>query len=305
MIKLAKHITFQSVLILIFLASLSSKYESKEEYKFLFLGHTYDWSSFEGNAVDDRVEKLAHSGRYDGFWLGGDICANTSLDPKTMEYLDGLFDLKNPNSHFAIGNHDYRDNNPSCYFEATGRPDYYTSTFKNLTVSVINSNINSSDCENLNAQYRMLKNVCDSLQQASHYLIIMHHQIFTGIKGTEAFKSHGDLKHYSMNCDSSTSYFNRTIYPELIKLEERDIEVIVLIGDTGWHKGSEATCSKGVTYLASGINNSHYKGKPLTHDLYEDHVLEFKLIPRARTLTWEFIKLNELTGSDQREWLKK
>jgi len=135
---------------LVALALISCKPESKTKHKFLFLGHIYDWQTQKGNKVDRRIKKINLSD-YEGIWLGGDVCANTSLDPQTMKYLDGLFDLKNPNSHFVLGNHDYRDNNLSAYFAATGRPDYYTSSFKNLVVSVLNTNLNSSDCENLNA----------------------------------------------------------------------------------------------------------------------------------------------------------
>lgn len=226
--------------------------------KYLFLGHIYDWANPAGNTVDSRIELLDKT-QYQGIWLGGDICANTSLDPNTMDYLDDLFQLKNPSTHLVLGNHDVRDNNVDFYFEATGRPDYYTSTHHNTVLSVLNTNLNSSDCENLNAQYRMLESVIDTIQQSSHYILLMHHQIFNDIEGLDKFKSNGVCQYYPMNCYSSNSYFSSTIYPKLVQLEETGIEVLVVVGDSGWDKGSEEESIDGITFLASGINNSYYK----------------------------------------------
>lgn len=285
-----------SCLIMLFCASLmiAQENEDQENFRFLFLGHIYDWTSPAANTVDIRIEQLNKS-QYDGIWLGGDVCANTTLDPKTLHYVDQLFKLKNPNTHFVLGNHDYRDNNLDFYFEATGRPDYYTHTFKNLVVSVINTNLNASDCQNLDAQYRMLEEVTDTLSTASHYVLLMHHQIFRDIPGLDQFKSNGVCDFYSMNCSSTNSLFSNTIYPRLIELERKGIEVIVVVGDTGWHKGSELQCTEGIDFLASGINNSYYKhkGQQIPENNF-DHVLEFELSSKKRTLDWQFIKLNSL-----------
>ena len=281
---------------------LSSCQADKQSYRFLFVAHSYNWTDWKGSSVDDRLEKVKLQ-EFDGIWLGGDVCANTSLNPKTFKYLDDLFDLKNPNSHFVLGNHDYRDNNLDFYFQATGRPDYYTSSFHNLVVSVLNTNLNSSDCENLDAQYQMLQNVCDTISSASHYVILMHHQIFKDIKGIEGFKSNGVCPHYSMNCSQADSYFENTIYPCLAKLEEKGIEVLVVVGDTGWDKASEKESEHGVTFLASGINNSYYKGKDVDPaNLPRDKVLVFDLDVVERKLSYEFVLLNELSGVDFNEW---
>jgi len=275
----------------------------QDSLKFLFLGHTYDWSNPAGNTVDKRIELIPQS-RYDGYWLGGDVCANTTLDPKTMMYLDDLFQLKNHYTHFVLGNHDVRDNNLDFYFKATGRPDYYTETHHNIVLSILNTNLNSSDCENLNAQFRMIESVIDTIQYASHYLLLMHHQIFSDIPGLHNFKSNGVCQYYAMNCDSHQSYFSKTIYPRLIELENRGIDVLVVIGDTGWDKGSESESTDGITFLASGINNSYYKSKAPKEliNIASDVVLEFVLIPEDRKLLWKFIELNKLSGLTFKQW---
>lgn len=278
----------------------------KEEYKFLFLGHIYDWSVAAGDRVDKRIEML-NLQAYDGHWLGGDVCANTMLNPQTIKYLNSLFDLKNPNTHFVLGNHEYRDHNLGVYFEATGRPDFYSMQFKGLMVSVLNTNINSSQCEYLNAQYRMLETVTDTLESATHYVMLMHHQIFRDITGVENFKSNGVCQYYSMNCDQADSYFHSTIYPKLVDLETRGIEVVVIVGDTGWDKGSEMESAEGITFLASGINNSYYKSKAPEElkKLKKDMVLEISYQPKQDVLDWQFKELNKLAGISIDEWINR
>lgn len=282
---------------------LSSCQSPKEEYRFLFVGHSYDWSNWRGNKIDSRLEKIKKSD-FDGFWLGGDVCSNTTLNPKTLRYLDKQFDLRNPNSHFVMGNHDYRDNNLDAYFNATGRPDFYTSSFEGMVVSVLNTNLNSSNCKRLDEQYQMLQNVCDTISQASHYVLLMHHQIFENIDGLQGFKSNGVCKYYSMNCASADSYFDTTFYPHLVELEKKGIEVIVVMGDTGWHKGSEKISKDGVTFLASGINNSYYIGKETkVSDIQKDQVLIFTFNTKSQSLDYEFVELNELSNTNFEEWL--
>jgi len=278
----------------------TSSCNEKTEFHFLYVGHAYDWSNYKGNTVDVRLENLEID--YDGYWLGGDVCGSTSLNPNTFEYLDDLFDLSDTMSHFVLGNHDVRDNNADYLSLVTKRPDFYTSTFENLVVSVLNTNLNSSDCFKLDAQFRMLSNVCDTITSSSHYLLLMHHQVFGEIDGLENFKSNGICSHYAMNCDSNDSSFEKTIYPKLVALENRGIEVVVVVGDTGWHKGCEVESKGGVTFLASGINNSHYSGKEINFDLKSDRVLLFALDTRNQKLTWQFRKLNDLSSVTSESW---
>lgn len=278
----------------------------KKEFSFLFIGHAYDWSVAAGDRVDERIEMIDLN-QYDGFWLGGDVCANPLLNPQTVDYLDGLFDFKNPNTHYILGNHEYRDHNLDVYYEATGRPDFYSVRFRNLMVSVLNTNLNSSQCESLNAQYRMLETVIDTLETATHYVMLMHHQIFRDIQGIETFKSNGICQYYSMNCHRADSYFHSTIYPQLVDLESKGIEVIVIVGDTGWDKGVEVESDDGISFIASGINNSYYKSKAPNdlNSIEKDMLLEINYLPEEGVLNWKFIALNELADISTQEWLDR
>jgi len=176
-----------------------------------------------------------------------------------------------------------------------------------LIVSVLNTNLNSSQCEHLNAQYRMIETVIDTIGLATHYVLLMHHQIFRDIDGIETFKTNGICQHYSMNCDQADSYFHTTIYPQLVELESKGIEVIIIVGDTGWHKGLELESADGVSFIASGINNSYYKFKAPEelHSLDSDKVLEIEYLPQKDILNWQFKELNKLAGLSMQEWISR
>ncbi len=293
---------FKQVLGLLLLILFFSCKKAPTEFKFLFIGHSYEWGFKKDRTIDSRLFKIPVAD-YDGFWFGGDICSETSLNPLSLKTLDEHFNFKNPNNHIVLGNHDYRNYNHEMYYDITGRPDFYTTKIENLVISVLNTNLNSSDCENLNAQFRMLENVTDTLSYASHFILLMHHQIFPKFDGMKKFRSNGYLDNYAMNCDDASSSFVKTIYPKLVTLEEKGIEVLVVVGDSGWNKGSEEETDNGVTFLASGINNTYYRKKkvPIQKNK-KDKLLEFKLDTKARTLEWNFLTLNELAEVDEEVW---
>ena len=263
-----------------------------QSLQFLFMGHSYDWTDAEGDALDSRIMSL-NLDKYDGFWFGGDICANTSLDPNTWKRLDETFDLKNPRTHIALGNHDYRDDNLHLYYGVTGKADFYTSNIHSIVVSVINTNLNASDCQSLDKQYQMLSTVTDSISEASHYILMMHHQIFSDIPGLSDFKSNGNCEHYQLTCTGSSRKFEDSLYTKLIEVRNRGIEVIVLVGDSGWHKGGHWKSEHDIHFIASGINNSYYKAKApeLLKAVEKDKVLEFEFHVERQELEWRFIEL--------------
>lgn len=74
-------------------------------------------------------------------WLGGDVCAETTADASTLNYLDGLFDLKSPQTHWTLGNHDVRNGSLDWITAATGRPTYYAAYINDITLLVLNSSL--------------------------------------------------------------------------------------------------------------------------------------------------------------------
>ncbi len=66
----------------------------------LFLGHIYQPGTED--RIDGRIEAVAFD-QFDVRLLGGDLCVETTKDPATLAYLDDLFDLSDPNTHWSLG----------------------------------------------------------------------------------------------------------------------------------------------------------------------------------------------------------
>ncbi len=58
--------------------------------------------------LDEAIENM-NFGNYDMIWLGGDLALQTSEDEATIQHVDSILDLKNPNTLWAVGNHDNAD----------------------------------------------------------------------------------------------------------------------------------------------------------------------------------------------------
>ncbi len=267
--------------------------QSKDTLTYVFFGHTYQWGS-GGNRVDYRIENMDLS-QFDRIWLGGDICSEASLDYSTLAYIDNLFDLGKPGNHWALGNHDARNGNLEWIEEFTGRPAYYAHSENGITTIVINGTISPLDCENLNKQYKMIENVCDTI--SSGYLIfLVHHGIYSDVPGVPnpITYAHSQLKPWMANCyDDSASYID-TIYPMLIDVENKGVEVLHIMGDVGsGRKSFYGISDDGIEYFGSGINNTYNMllGIPI---ISPDLVLVFKHVLSTNELTWEFVELNDL-----------
>ena len=146
--------------------------EQKSEY--LFLGHTY----FKSNRIDPRLETIDYRG-YKGIWLGGDLCAETTRERATLDYLDDIFDLNNENTHWAVGNHDVRNGNLDWIRTATGRDLFHAQTKDGITIATFDTNVghvNGRDatCEERTEQANFLLNLIDTLQTSSHLVLLTH-----------------------------------------------------------------------------------------------------------------------------------
>lgn len=299
----------QIVLALVLISILTCCGSEKEtlgpEQTYLFLGHPYDWLA--ENRVDPRLELLDYS-QFSGLWLGGDVCARTSKEPQTLEYLDSLFQLRSPSTHWAWGNHDLIEGEAKRLTAATGRPSYYASYQEGLLLLVLNTNLYwhhpwkpaQEDCERKRVHYDWLQRVLDTVQSASHLVLLHHHGLLNEFKTNAA----GDtLKLGNVDaipvrplCDSVRD-FSSEIYPQLRRLQEKGTEVVMISGDVGMRsKGYQFTTPDGVQILGSGINNS------LNMDYAPDYVVNFEpdsvltlqYSPEERKLDWSFVRLNDL-----------
>ena len=264
---------------------------AKKNLEYLFLGHIYQTNS----TIDERLEDLDRD-YYDQIWLGGDLCAATTSDQSTLDYLDAIFDLGSPNTHWALGNHDVSDGNIHWITEKTKRPTFYTTSFNGISLLVLNTNLAPNgvyDTLLMNEQYELIQSVCDTINQSSHLIILSHAVAWNGI---------GRVEHVSDAANAEFSYllyriapdkrYHDGIYPMLQEVAARGIQVINIAGDFGQKATEfEAVTDDGIYFIGSGITSeSDWNEQFPTHGK-PDKILFLKHNPQTKEITWEFVEI--------------
>lgn len=295
-IRFKPKIYFLSVFIL-FIPLFAMAQSGTDTLNYFFEGHTYQWHT-AGDKVDERLEKMDFS-KYDGIWLGGDVCSESLLEYSTLEYINSIFGLKHPNTHWAFGNHDAQHGNWIWVEELTGRKTYYTSHYKGISYMVLNTCLTPYDCEQLNDQYRIITNLCDTIQKSSHLIFIMHHGIWNDVPGLPSpYKyAQSNLKYYLFNSNDSESTFLKDIYPRLIEVKKRGVEVILIMGDMGSQKINTIS-EDGIHFLGTGLNRSKYQDPVERENSDRDWFIEFKHVPKEGWLNWQFHDLDSTIRAD-------
>lgn len=276
------------IILLVIILPLFEELPAQDTIRYFFTGHCYQ-TGIPGNHLDQRLKQLDYSD-YEGVWLGGDVNNMTLLDYENLEYLDSLFNLGNPESHWALGNHDARHGNWEWYEEITGRKTYYAYTSNNVTRIVMNTNLLPVNCEMLDDEYQMICNVCDTIQESKYLMLLMHHGLWYNIPGLPSPMSYANssLQYWNANCDSANTPFVNTIYPRLVEVENKGIEVICVMGDMGlFAKSFEAISDDGVRFLGCGL---HMEDP-------DDRVLIFEYDVPDENLQWDFYSLDSLINS--------
>ena len=273
--------------------------------RYLFLGHPYSWH--HPHKIDPRLEKLDYSS-YDQIWLGGDVCSKTTEKASTLIYLDSIFDLKSEQLHWTIGNHDLINGKEERITQATNRPSFYTTWVDGICVMVLNTNLfwfydappPSKKCEEKAAQLAMIERVLDTLEEASHLIILHHHAILNDLKKDTLGEI---IKTFNINplsirpgCDS-TLELTPWLYPQLEKVQQKEIQVVLIGGDFGMRaKEFQYQTPEGVWLLGSGINNSVPRSQVPDYvtSLDPDKVLILEHQPATQRLKWSFVLLNDL-----------
>lgn len=250
-----------------------------ESKSYLHLSHTRTNSN---PSMDSVVEKVDFR-KFDMLWLGGDLAHLTSADDATMTHVDSIFDIGNINTLWALGNHDYTDLNR--VEEYTNRPPYYSMNQDGITFIILDTQDSLSNI--IGAQKDFLLGVLDTIQESTH-LVILHHKLIwmygnAYLEPQISSISNGGLGScfYCINPNN----FNSEIYPKLVEIKQRGIEVLCIGGDIGFKVTEfEYQTSEGIYFLASGITNNEKNNKALLfqHDL------------TTNSLTWSFKLLTEL-----------
>lgn len=289
--------SMRQFLIFLFCCTLvanSSTAQVKDTLKYVFFGHTYAGGEPDGKKVDFRLEAMDMS-QFDQIWLGGDVGAESDLNYSNYEYFEQIFSIQKPGNHWALGNHDTRNENIEWWEEFTGKGRYYAYAENGITTIVMDGNISPLDCENLNKQFNIIKNVCDTINHG-HLIFLIHHGIASDVPGVAPpyTYSHTELQNWLPNCYSDTVTYANTIYPMLKEVEARGVDVFHLTGDMGtYYKQFSGISDDGVEYLAAGLGNGYRieQGLP-THA--PDVAIVFTHIVSSNSLSWQFVLINDL-----------
>jgi len=247
--------------------------------KYISLGHTRTDSNPN---MDLLVENIDYS-TYDMLWLGGDLAFLTSDNDETMAHVDSIFDVGSLNTLWALGNHDYSDLDRVNSF--TNRSPYYAYNKNGITFIVLDTQDSLSNIIDL--QKELFDSVVDTIQESSH-LILVHHKLIWMYDNTDLESQISSISNGQFGdcfyCINPNNFYT-DIYPKLLEVKQRGIEILCIAGDIGKKaKEFEYVSDEGIYFLATGIWDGSSDNKALLFD----HDVSNKL------LTWEFKLLTDL-----------
>ena len=192
--------------------------------------------------------------------------------------------------------------------EQTERNDFYLSYEAGICIAVLNTNLfwhqswapPQENCERKLAQMEWLYELTDTIQEASHLILLHHHSLFNELKMNRSGEliDPGNVSGYPIRstCDSLSDLTNE-LYPRLVDVQRRGISVITVGGDYGMlSKCFAYTTDDGIELLGSGVNNSLDMAYPpdYVQNFNPDSLLIFKHWPDEGRLEWEFTRITDI-----------
>jgi hypothetical protein len=232
----------------------------------------------DNSEINAKATSIDYS-KFDLTILGGDMAYLSSYDIQTMSFLDNIFDLSANTTLWTLGNHDYSDT--SLVRDYTDRNNFYSYHQNGITYLVLDTQMDT--CNIVNAQLELVQSVTDTISASSHLMVLTHKLIWMvnhpTLHDQIPFISNGHYEPYSYSLHDNNFY--QDIYPKLIDVRNRGIEVICLAGDLGLFANEfEFTTQDDIHYIASGLNDAS------TSDRYL--ILEHNIT--QRTLSWHYKK---------------
>ena len=246
---------------------------------YLLISHTRTDDTY---GVYSKVETIDYN-KYSVLLLGGDLSGLTSLADSVMSYASSIYNFGSENTLWALGNHDY--NNLSLVQSYTNRPAYYTYYKNGITFIVIDTQDSLSSI--VGEQQQMFNNVIDTISKSSHLVMLYHKLIWmygkSELESQVESVSNGWLGScfYCINPNN----FYQDIYPRLVEVKNKGIEVVCLAGDIGLNsKKYEYLSTDSIQFLASGMwyNDSINYGLVFNHNI------------TTQELTWDFKLIDDL-----------
>jgi hypothetical protein len=249
--------------------------------KFIFVPHPRS-NNAEVQSVLPAIEKINFS-LYNVIMLGGDLTWYSSINRKSLNYLDSLFDLESPNTLWTMGNHDL--DHTDLIREYTGRPLYYAYYHNNITFLVLNAEQNASGFSSTfisGDQLSMVENVCDTIQD-SDFLVVIHGRLMWMI-GNSDFATRLDSVAESTKQLDTTNFY-QVVYPEFQKVKKKGIPVVCIGGDKS-KININYKAEDSISFLTSSM-------APEFPDSL-NYVIILDYNKPGKTLTWNFIRLDKV-----------
>jgi hypothetical protein len=169
-----------------------------------------------------------------------------------------------------------------------------------MTVMVLNTNLYDPECERLEAQNTMFENVCDTITESSHLVLLSHHIIWNIVKDFPSLweKANANKPFWESKCgEFETARFHDILYQQLVEVQEKGVQVVFISGDYGQKdKFFERESEDGIWFLASGIDQHNRHFPDSLKSVVKDKVLHLQHNPEERSLNWQFLDLDSLSA---------
>jgi hypothetical protein len=246
--------------------------------RYLFLGHPRE-APGEIELVQREVERIDYSA-YDLLLLGGDYTFQSTSSRESMDYLDAIFNLSEPTTLAAIGNHE--GPNLPFFTDVTMRPRFYSYESDGITFVVLNTTDTGRNI--LGEELEMLESVVETIE-GSHLVLIHHHFVWLADYAPLAYLQGSPLIGTSSRNLSNLNFYD-AVYPLLLDARSKGVEVLCLAGDRTGVKSAgfyiDHTTEDGIRYIGIGMQEGMLPSLRYTvvleHDIDEE-VLDLEFVP--------------------------
>ncbi len=255
----------------------------KDKATYLHIAHTRSYNGAKDQLIK-AVEKVDYS-QYDVLMLGGDLVFESTGKKETLNHLDTIFDLSNPNTLWTLGNHDYH-NHPEWIPEVTSRPNAYAYQKYGIKYLVLDSQ--EDNCNTTGKQKEIFEQTIESINSKTSHLIVLHHKLLWMLDNDTLQRQVNNIANGGaggcFHCIPQNNFYS-DVYPKLVEVQKKGVQVICIAGDIGAKVNQfEYQSKEGIYFLASGLKGG----------ATDNRVLLFDHDINKRELSWTFEKLSNL-----------
>ncbi len=264
--------------------------DSKNKYYYLFLGHTYN----KKNILDKRLLKFKQELIFfDQILLGGDVALSAGKY-NNLVFLDSFFHISSTHCHWAFGNHDLEQAGRDSICNYTKHQPFYATYINGITLVVMETNYyTQGPIFKINQQTDYVKMVCDTISKSSHLVILTHQLPWSDSISAKPNRGNAQLKNFDFYRQPNLKFYD-ALYPDLIKVKHKNIEVLIVSGDYGQKQSTFEFLSKdSIYFIGNGIISDDTYNSKFPKWQQNDSVLVFKHNPKLKSLTWQFINIGD------------